>query len=251
LLIEREVWLYDLERGVPTRLTNDTNAWGGLTWSPDGERIVFSAQPRGISLPNMYWTSTLADEPATPIFDDDQSREPGSWTADGFIVFEHLGDIYRIDPNTPESLEQLTETPTVELGPAASPDGRWVAYTSAESGSPEVYVRRFATGARRHRVSTDGGARPTWSPDGRTIYYQDRDAILAVDVSTGPSIELGSPRVIVPSASPDFGELRQFRSYDVLPTPGSLVMLKPRQAPPPPNPVMTLNWARELAELVP
>jgi hypothetical protein len=156
-----------------------------------------------------------------------------------------------VDPDRPDAVEQLTDTAAIEMAPAVSPDGRWLAYTSPESGAPEIYLRRLEGGARRHRVSTDGGARPAWSPDGGTLYYQNREAILAVEVDLDSSVELGTPRLFVPDGVPDFGELRQFRPYDVLPTAGALVMLKPRRTPPRPNPIVTLNWARELGELVP
>ena len=85
------------------------------------------------------------------------------------------------------------------IGPAVSPDGEWLAYASGESGRSEIYVQPFPDGGERHQISTDGGRKPVWSPDGRSIYYRapDEKQIMTVPVTTEPRFRAGTPQLFL------------------------------------------------------
>jgi serine/threonine-protein kinase len=150
----------------------------------------------------------------------------------------------------------LLHTGFAELFPELSPDGRWMAYQSSESGKFEVYVRPFPdVDSGRWQISADGGIEPLWARSGRELFYRNGEALMTVPISAGASFAYGNPRLVL--KGPYIGNAQGGRAYDVSPDGRRFLMLK--QAPTsgdasePARPTITvvLNWFEELKRRVP
>jgi len=190
----RDVWIQDLARGTRTRLTFDPAADFPLAWSPAGDRVFFVEGLGGVSTIK----SKAADgtgETTTHVKGDFASLSP-----DG----KSLAFITR-DPKTKEDLWMMSlegdgkpvvllQTPARERIPVISPDGRYVAYISDESGRDEIYLTRFPNGGGKWQVSVDGGVGPVWVKKTGELLFRNGDAIMIVPVATQPALTLGQPR---------------------------------------------------------
>ena len=192
------IWLFDLQRGGNTRLTFDYYANNPVP-SPDGSRFVFGSARD--SPPNVYLKtigSATEDERLTR---SDLVDFPLDWSLDGQTVV-----FFRNDPKTGPDIwilpmvgdrtpKPIVNTPFTEWEAAVSPDGRWMAYSSNESGRSEVYVLRFPNGGDRRPISTGGGYLPRWRADGRELYYRDKQRILGrPDYFVAPASRLAPQR---------------------------------------------------------
>jgi len=211
-----DIWLIDLERGGSSRFTYDSANDQLPTWSPDGAWIAFSSNRPGRN--NLYLKSVRGAVGSEELLlDTPNNKQPQHWSKDGrFLLY------YEIDPQTGRDLWALERTggswkPRVvantqfeERSGQFSPDGRWVAYETNESGRFEVVVQSFPEPGARWPVSTSGGMYPRWSADGREIYFMTPDSMLmAVPVAGGssrlgtePAFETGRP---VPLFTPRVG----------------------------------------------
>ena len=149
------------------------------------------------------------------------------------------------------SLEgDATETPLLrtesnEGGAAISPNGRWMAYVSDESGQQEIYIRGFPAQGGKWQISTEGGTVPRWNPNGRELFFRQGDKLMAVDVRTDRELSLGKPGELFERSSPR-------RQYDVDKDGQRFVMADTsvsRKAPT--QLILVQNWAEELKRLVP
>jgi eukaryotic-like serine/threonine-protein kinase len=193
-----DVWIWDLARQSLTKLTFDAAAEVSPLWTPDGRRIVFSN--RG-DKNGVYWKA--ADGTGKDEFLG-AGHYPGSWSADGKTMVltewntEALNyDLGILPMEGDRKLSLLLKEKYNEAQPRISPDGRWMAYTSNESGRNQVYVRPFPeVEGGRWQVSTSGGDSPLWSPDGRELFFRNGDAVMAVPVKTDPAFSPGSPQTL-------------------------------------------------------
>lgn len=182
-----DIWVKDLDREAPSRLSflPGQNRWP--VWTPDGKNIVFqSGDP---SAPGLYWTPSDGSGEAQRLTDGKLNEAPYSISPDGKrLAFSQAGnnfDIFtaaiEIDPSRGSrgvrlgKAELFLGTPFSELYPAFSPDGRWMAYQSDESGTWQVYVRPFPGPGGRWQISSGGGARPVWSRAGHELLFQSLD----------------------------------------------------------------------------
>ncbi|HJZ81541.1 MAG TPA: protein kinase, partial [Pyrinomonadaceae bacterium] len=158
----QDIWLFDLLRGIPSRFTTDpANDWFPL-WSPDGSTIVFSSSRDGVT--NLYMKSASGVGGEEALLKSDQSKTADDWSTDGkFIVYESRSaqnktDLWVLPMSGDRKPFPFLQTVFNEQQAQFSPDGKWIAYTSDESGSPEVYVQTFPASGGKWRISTNGGA---------------------------------------------------------------------------------------------
>jgi Tol biopolymer transport system component len=179
-----DVWTYDWERDALELLTRDPRVDRRPVWTPDGSRIVFASTAGGAGTAMMYWRRADGTGEPTRLLDTDLASEPSSWHPNGKVLaFTQYGrdtfeDLMTVtvegdertgwDVGTPQV---FLKTPVREMEPMFSPDGRWIAYYSQESGRNEVYVRSFPDGGNRVLVSTAGGVDPAWSRASQELFY--------------------------------------------------------------------------------
>lgn len=182
-----DVWLLDIVRGVRTRFTFDGSVDAYPVWSPDGKRIAFSSNRH--SRYDLYEKNADGAADERLIFASSFLKTPSDWSRDGkFLLFTSNGDqeskadlfvVPMVGDRTPFPFVQ---TEFSEGAGAFSPDGKWVAYQSNESGKNEVYVRPFPGPGAKWQVSNNGGFAPRWNENGREIYYLNRAKVMAADV---------------------------------------------------------------------
>jgi DNA-binding winged helix-turn-helix (wHTH) protein/Tol biopolymer transport system component len=195
-----DIWILDLESGARTRVTSSPQAERGALWSPDGSSIVFDAHREGGralyerradgALPEKLLLAAGAHNVAV-----------SDWSDDGrFIIFEKdscLGcdsDIWVLPRSDGAEPYAFAATQFDERSAVLSPDGRWIAYVTLESGICEVVVQSFADpAAGKWQISANGGFAPRWSADGRELYYFDGVGVVRVEVATEPAFHVGKP----------------------------------------------------------
>jgi dipeptidyl aminopeptidase/acylaminoacyl peptidase len=193
-----DVWMMDLRRGVSSRLTSSSGNSSTPVWSPDGERLLFSSNRDG-GRPKVFEMDP-SDAGAAKLV-----AEPGSprdWSRDGqLILYANTPKLFAVSASGVGAARPFELPFTAPgLGSAAgatfSPDGRWIAYSSAESGQDQVYVRSFPDGHHKSQLSSDGGSEPRWRGDGQELYYLASDGhIVAVSITAHrDTLELGPPR---------------------------------------------------------
>jgi serine/threonine-protein kinase len=194
-----DIWVYDLDRDVSTRLTFSDGYDGDQIWSPDGTELLFTSSRTGKTI--AFRKRADGSGEAQPLMADQQDQTYAtSWSADGrHVLGQRLGqllDLWVLDLESGEVQDYLATPFTESLG-AFSPDGRWVAYESDESGRLEVYVRRFPAGSGKWQISDGGGAQPVWSENGRELFYRNNEGMMVVPVDgSGASFQADRPRAL-------------------------------------------------------
>jgi Tol biopolymer transport system component len=243
-----QIWVYDLQRGTGIPLATQGHNLGP-SWTRDGQRVAFSGGD------GLQWTAADGREQPSLLVartqSDARNTAQASWASDGrTIVFsEELpatsNDIWTTRAG--ESPEPLIATRARELGPRLSPDSRWIAYESDESGRNEVYVRPFPNvNEGRWTLSTTGGWTPVWAPDGRELFYMNGATLMVVPVTTdGGTLVAGKPELLFDGPF----DTSQNHNFDVFPDGEHFVMV---ETDPDANPTkidVVQNWAGEVARL--
>jgi Tol biopolymer transport system component len=211
-VVAPDLWLVDLERGLPTRLTSSEAPDASPAWSPDGRRLAFRSSRADNSSFDIYWKDVDGTAEETPIAPKLTPGMPNDWSADGrFILFSRAADPSNSDLFALSVEEKVVhtvlQTPFSELAAQLSADGRWMAYVSNESGQNEVYVRPFTIAdgkpsvGSKWRVSTTGGVVPHWRRDGKELFYRSAAGdFMAVDVKVaGETVQTSLPHKLFPS----------------------------------------------------
>ena len=236
-----DVWLFDLERGSRTLF-----APGGYiapVWTAGGDRIVVSGAAAG----TMYWAPADGSDELELLVDREHQAIPGSFHPDDSALA-----FYEVHPTTRRDIHVLQlgddgashpflVTSSNERQPVFSPDGRFMAYASDETGRYEVYVRPYPGPGRKWIVSTDGGVFPRWSSETSELFYWEGDQLMAVSVETEPDFSVGVPS----------GLFRVARLanpvYDVAPDGQSFFVVQRDSAPKELR--IVFNWFEELDRL--
>jgi Tol biopolymer transport system component len=192
-----DLWLVDMERGVSSRVTfNDATEFSPV-WSPDGTELMYVSNRDGFY--NIYRQSVSKPGEEHRVTEAASHQYMTDWSADGrTIVFTTIdprtqADIWTM-PAAGGQQVPLLATAFNEYAARLSPDGQWLAYTSDESGRPEVYVQRFPSGRDKSQLSTQGGSHPQWRADGRELFYLAANrTVSALAMTLAPSLTAGRP----------------------------------------------------------
>jgi eukaryotic-like serine/threonine-protein kinase len=273
---EQDIWIWDLERQALTRLTTGPGLDQLPVWTADGRHIVFGSVTEA-GQANLFAQATSGTGTVERLTTSPNFQAPSFVVPDGTAVVGYDvapttgGDIVRFPLSRPvgrsvagsrsasgtRTIEPLVRSPSAEIHPAMSPDMRYLAYESDESGLFEIYLRPFPmVNAGRWQVSTRGGTTPVWSRDGRELFYVDAtNTLMAVPVQmSGTRVAWGEP-VALFKAPPlvSFGAANRF--YDVSPDGERFLMIRENdeegQDGSPARLVVVLNWHEELKRLVP
>jgi serine/threonine-protein kinase len=273
------IGMFDVPRRSFQLLT--TSAWGSPTvrsaperrfvaWHPDGERVTFTGVDG-----DLYWMRADGSGEAERLTTSDPSAQashrlqvPTSWSPDGrtLVFTQRLGstasfnrDIWTLTldgaaPLARPFLVSAADEPSAEV----SPDGRYLAYESNQSGRSEIYVQPFPGSGRRELVSTDGGVQPVWARSGRQLFYRAPAPgrmmrMMVVDVTLGDVFTAGKPRALWEAASAQYPGGTGGRTFEVAPDGRRFLMIQQRDPLPQPpitHVVLVQNWLEELKRLV-
>ena len=250
-----DLWIRDLEREVSTRFTFDEGADGSPLWSPDGRWIYYSGSQgdsRGI-----YRKDASGVGQPELVLAFEGNVLPHSFAPDGsHLAFSAQSEgsgwdlwVLPLDEGAEDGGDRkeavpFVQTPFVEVRPSFSPDGRWIAYNSSESGRAEVYVQPFPGPGGKWQISTQGGSDPRWSGDGRELFYLSPETrVMRVEISTEPSFTAGLPEVLIDSRlHPSIQRSR----YLVTPDASRFLVLSPLERESMLPTTVVVNWPETL-----
>jgi len=249
-----EIWVYDLNRGTSRLLTREGRAMH-MGWTPDGKRITCAFSLAGV--PNIYWLPADGSGAIEPLIQSEATLQPGSWSSGGrYLLYIEMrpglnDNIWVFIKDEKKTAPLFTANYEINY-PEFSPDGRYLAYCTDETGRVEVYVSSFPEPNRKTLVSTGGGIAPIWAPNGHRIYYWSLDwkKLMAVDVTLSPTLSVGTPRFLFeyPLIS-----ISYIRPYDISPDGTRFLVIREDETRPVKVTRLNLvqNWFEELKRLAP
>jgi serine/threonine-protein kinase len=228
----RDVWILALDQGTLSRATFDGDGHDAR-WMPDDRSIGYTSARSGIF--GIYRTRPGSGAPAESLLADAQLTFSGVWLPDGSGLVATAtntrpgsgSDIVLIRGGGRGPVEPLVSTPFLEQYPVVSPDGRWLAFVSNQSGREEVYVRAVEGDGDLLQVSAAGGSEPVWAPDGRELFYLSTEGqvdMMAATIRTSPALEVTARRVLF--STTDYVSTTPHANYDVSPDGRTFVMVR-------------------------
>ena len=207
-----DIWVYDWERDTATRLTFAGEANRYPSWTPDGRRIVYQSREKG-GAAGLFWIRADGSGAPQRLTESQHNQIPNSWSPDGKLLSfqqdnpETAGDVMILPVEGSEESGWKPGKPQPFLNSSAgewrgafSPDGRWFAYTSYESGNHEVYVRPYPGPGGKWQISSGGGRIPKWSRNSKELFYRTEDnrIMMATYTFAGDSFHADKPRLWSP-----------------------------------------------------
>ena len=235
------IWLRDFSRGTTSRFSFGSSITAGAVWSPDGESLIFRSLREGSF--NLYLKPANGAKDEKLLFKSPETKFADSWSRDGrFFLFgaddpTTKGDLWVLPVRDGGKPFPFLRTEFAEYGGQFSPDGRWVAYYSDESGRDEIYVRPFlldpsgasASAGGKWLISTGGGIHPRWRSDGKELYYISGERkLMAVDVATDSAFHAGIPKVLF-QAPPAVVGARVLPQWDLAPDGKRFLFITPAE----------------------
>jgi len=243
-----DLWSFELARGTWSRLTYDKQSTFPV-WHPGATAVTCASGQQGAM--GIFTTPIGATIGEPRVTGNDRAHIPLSWSPDGhalaYVSVDPLTgqDIWIYSPAAAEKPRPFLLTPFREGSPQFSPDGRWIAYVSDESGQNEVYVRPYPGPGDKWTISTDGGSEPVWTRGSRQIFYRKGNAMMVVDTTLSPAFTAGEPRQLFERAYDPSGAF--WPNDDVTPDGQRLLMVKPDEVSASPVQInVVLNWFDEL-----
>jgi Tol biopolymer transport system component len=236
-----DIWTFNVASGTLTRLTTEGSNNDRPEWTPDGLRVIYSSnRDNAIAL---WWQPADGSGRAERLLEI-----PGSDMLEGVVSPDQQWIVYRTGQNIwsrrlrgDTTTRAVADGPGADFAPRISPDGRWVAYSSEESGIAQVYVRAFPDLGARYQVSIDGGTEPVWSRDGRRLYYRRNRMITAATLTTTPAFAVTAREDLFEG---DFVFQAVHAEYDV--TPDGRQFLLPQFVGDDVQTIVVQNWLSEL-----
>jgi Tol biopolymer transport system component len=211
-----DVWIHEVARSTKTRLTLDPARDSRAIWSPDGKEIAFWSNRNGEA---EIFTISRDGQTRPVVIDGEPVRGfPDAWSQDGkYLVYAgwNLCRLERKPDRSGWTNRTCWQNSSWEAAASFSPDGRFLAYCSGESGTSEVYVRPFPDGGTKWRVSVNGGAQPRWRRDGRELFWVEGETLIATSVSTTPTFSMGAATRLFSDPNLDWSWM--WPAYDVSP----------------------------------
>jgi serine/threonine protein kinase len=248
-----KLYIYELERNIVTQLTSKGSIIYPV-WSSDSKLLAFTSDWKGKGgSKTIYLISIDGSKEADEAYNSEFPIYPASWSPDGmWIAF------YEINPTTQRdiwvlSLKDRTAKPIIatqnnERVPMFSPDGRFIAYVSNETGRDEIFVQPYPTTGVKWQVSHDGGREPFWAPNGSKLYYRMESKMMSVDIESEPAFDWGNAQIVFEG---DFFSHLNYTTYCITPDGDQFMMSKPRGDLVVRQINVVLNWFEELKRLAP
>ena len=212
------IWTMDFERRTLAPIDSAARFSATSVWSADGRRIAYAAWPTG----EVYVRDAQGAEKEKLLFKSPSFTPLDDWSRDGRYLFYDVIDWKRfhfdvwVRDLAAGANHPLLQAAFMQSGARLSPDGRWLAYESTETGTQEVFLRSFPESTERRQISVDGGNSPRWRGDGKELFFVSPDRkIFSVQVSTAPRLDVGAPRALFQTRILPVVEARN--QYDVTP----------------------------------
>jgi Tol biopolymer transport system component len=189
---KRDIWILDLAQQTSSRFTFNPADEMNPAWSPDGSRIAFSSDRRGVR--DIYVKSSSGAGEEELLLQSPVSKSVLGWFPDGgMLAYSNAGQIWRVTSGAERKPAVLIGESRADQA-SISPDGKWIAYHSLESGQSEIYVQSVAAGGGKWQISTSGGREPYWRGDGKELFYLNGNDMMTVAIhASAAGVEKGTP----------------------------------------------------------
>ncbi len=250
-----DVWIYDIVRDNFIRLTYEAGSNVAPVWTPNSQRVTFSSNRAGPY--NIFWKPADRSGAAEQLTASEYIDFPNSWSPDAEVLIYSQNhpttglDLWLFSFKEENNPRKFIVTPYNEFASKFSPDGKWIAYVSDESGQNEVYVQQFPGPGGKEQISKNGGSFPVWAPNGEELFYINGNKMMAMKISTAPKFEVSSPRQLFVSESLSSGANPSIPNYDISSDGYYFVIIRSEQEKDPTRIHVILNWFDELKRLVP
>jgi serine/threonine-protein kinase len=240
-----DIFVYNISRQTFTRQTVGARSLSPI-WTPDGTRIIYRSERAGHM--NLFWRPADGSGEEERLTVSPDNQVPFDVSPDGHsLVFGDVrsgkGSLQILSLTSDKEIQSLLET--LVFGASFSPDGRWLAYGSSESGQPEIWVRPFPTGPGKRQISTEGGSSPYWTRSG-ALFYLNGNKMMAVDLATEPTLTVSRPHVLFER------EIELLLSFNTTPAGQRFLMVRTSEQE---QAILqlkvVLNWSEELKQRVP
>ena len=248
-----DIWLYDFGRDTLTRFTFEAGDDTSPVWTPDGRRLTYSSNRSGPS--NMYWRPVDGSSGEERLLESERTHFVGSWSPDGKLLAyteahpQTQMDIWILPIEADRTPQPFLRTPFDDQTPSFSPDGKWIAYMSNESGQSEIYVQPYPGPGGKWQISAGGGLYPVWARDGKELFFLTPGAeLMTAGIETTPAFSASSPKKLF--TAPNTGSYGTLGSvFDVTPDGRGFVFAVKAEESIPRQMNLVLNWFDELHRL--